>query len=143
MVPQELSDAPWWIDTALMFVMMASAGVHYFAIAREGHSVGRWLLAIGWTWLSMRFAFALVLTGNIVVNPAAIPAFLMLATGTVFVAWRSLRLNGAPPVYCLQEPDKLCQREDRIRAAIEDSYRESVIHLTHPPKKPRGDPDLH
>lgn len=142
MVPEALMDAPWYVDAVLMVIMFTAAGVHYFSIAREGHTVGRWLLAIGWTGLAIRFCYGLVTTGNVLVNPASIPFLLMLAAGTVFVAWRELRAFGAPEVYCLQEPDKLCQREDRIRSAIEESYRESVIRVTKPPREARGDPDL-
>lgn len=111
-------DAPWYVDSILMSVMIGAALVQYIWIAFKGHSVGRWLQAVGFTGLAMRMGYALYVDGNVPIASASVPFLMCLAGGTVLTAWKEILQKPLPEVHCLQEPDRLCQREDRIRAAI-------------------------
>jgi len=111
-------DAPWYVDIALATVMVLAAMSQYAWISFSGHSTERWLLAIGWTGLAGRMTYSLIVDGNVTIVLASVPFLVMIAGGTALSAWRQLIMRPPPKVQCLQEPDFLCQREDRIREAI-------------------------
>ena len=111
-------DAPWYMDLALATVMILAAMSQYAWISFSGHSTERWLLAIGWTGLAGRMTYSLAVDGNVTIVLASVPFLVMIAGGTALSAWRQLVMKPPPKIACLQEPDKLCQREDRIRAEI-------------------------
>lgn len=111
-------DAPWYVDIALATVMILAAMSQYAWISFSGHSAERWLLAIGWTGLAGRMAYSLAVDGNVSIVLASVPFLTMIAGGTALSAWRQLVMKPPPQVQCLQEPEFLCQREDRIREAI-------------------------
>jgi hypothetical protein len=111
-------DAPWYVDLVLATVMILAAMSQYAWISFSGHSTERWLLAIGWTGLAGRLAYSLIVDGNVMIALASVPFLVMIAGGTALSAWRQLVMKPPPKVQCLQEPEFLCQREDRIREAI-------------------------
>ena len=123
MVPPELIDAPWYADLLLAAVLLGAALAQYVAIAIDGHSWPRWLMAIGWSGLAARMVVALALYGNVPINVASMPFLAAVAGGTVLMAWQMIVRAGRPKVWCLQEPDQLCQREDRLREAIVHMHR--------------------
>jgi hypothetical protein len=83
MVPQGLMDAPWHIDAMLALILAGAAIAQYVAIAIDGHSFAKWLMAIGWTGLTIRFVVALTVYGNVTINTASIPFLLCIAGGTM------------------------------------------------------------
>lgn len=109
-----MMDAPWYIDYGLALVMSLAALVQYLWIARNGTSLGRWMMAIGWTGLAVRVVWGLVTEGNVAIHAASVPFLVSLAGGTVLVAWRQI-IDVEPQVNCLQKPEYRCYREDRIR----------------------------
>ena len=118
MVPQGLMDAPWHIDAMLALILAGAAVAQYVAIAIDGHSFAKWLMAIGWTGLALRFWVALAVYGNVTINTASIPFLLCVAGGTMIGVINTIVRAGHPKVWCMREPEKQCQREDRIREAI-------------------------
>ena len=107
-------DAPWYVDWILAVIMALAALVQYLWIARNGSSFGRWLMAIGWTGLATRVILGLTMTGNVQIHAASVPFLVMLAGGTVLVAWRQI-VDVERVVHCLQKPEMRCYREDRIK----------------------------
>jgi len=119
-----LTDASWHVDAVLALVMVLAACAQYICIALDGSSWPRWLLAIGWTGLSGRVLYALVMFGNVPIASASVPFLVCIAGGTVLLAWNRIIAAGQPVVHCLQEPQHLCQREDRLRAATIQMQRQ-------------------
>ena len=109
-----MMDAPWYVDIALAASMTLAALAQYLWLAKNGHSAGRWLQAIGWTGLSARVIWALVVDGNVPINAVSVPFLVALAGGTVLTAWRRI-VDIEREVYCLQKPEMRCYREDRIK----------------------------
>ena len=49
-----MTDAPIYIDAILGLMLLVAAGTQCTWIAFHGHTLGRWLQALGWAGLSVR-----------------------------------------------------------------------------------------
>jgi hypothetical protein len=110
-------DAPWYVDLAVALCLVLSAGINYTLIGMNGNSLGRWLSAVGWTGLSARMLYGLLVDGNVPIASISMPFLAMAAGGTVIGALRHMRESQAD-VKCLRDPWIKCQRSDRVEAAL-------------------------
>jgi len=82
------------LDIALGLLAAIAAIMQYWRIVvwRSFKLVlaGRWLMAIGWTVISGRFAQMLWMTGDIMISLPSLIAMMMLSSGSILVAlfWR-------------------------------------------------------
>ena len=83
-----LIDAPAWVDLLLLVVFCCTAFVQYVWIAQNGHSIGRWLQAVGWSGLIYRFTLSLMNDGNVPISSIGMAMLAMIAGGTVLTAVR-------------------------------------------------------
>lgn len=107
-------DAPPYVDLLMTIIITLTAFVQYVWIAKNGHGLGRWLQAIGWTGLSARMIYGMAVYGDLTVHAASIPFLIMVAGGTVLTAWTRI-VDTEREVFCLQKPEMRCYREDRIK----------------------------
>lgn len=110
-------NAPWWIDSVLALLFVTAAGAQFAWLGFYGHSIGRWMQALGWTGLSVRLVGDLVTGGDPHVAAVAIPFLALVSGGTAYTAIaqiRALQLD----VRCMRDPLQHCFRADRVRAAL-------------------------
>lgn len=110
----QMIDAPWYVDLMVCTLIVIAAGAQYTWIALLGHSVARWMTAIGWTGLALRMGVALAVDGNVPINALSLPFLSLIAGGTALTAWRHIVAAGDPQVNCFRDPAFRCAREDRI-----------------------------
>jgi hypothetical protein len=110
-------DAPWYADIITMLVFFSVGFFKCVNIAFLGHTLSRWLEVLGWLGLTGRFAYGLVMDGNVPVNPAAELFLLMIAAGSLRSSYLQLSTERFR-VYCIQDASKRCYREDRVHEAM-------------------------
>ena len=81
-----LLNPPWWVDLVFTMVFAFCAGVQYWWITEHGHSAGRWLQALGWTVIVLRWAYLLITQMDVHVSPIVLPALTAIAVGTIMTA---------------------------------------------------------
>lgn len=114
-----MTDAPIYIDWILASTMMIAAFVQYVWISFHGHSLGRWLQALGFTGLAIRLAWSLSSGEDPPIAAVSVPLLIFIAAGTSITAVQQMRLLWMD-VRCLQQPEHRCYREDRVRMAIRE-----------------------
>jgi hypothetical protein len=117
-------NAPPWIDGMLCVAFVTAALVQYVLIAMRGHSVGRWMQAIGWTGLAMRLMWAFITDQDPIIASISIPFLISASGGTALSAYQYMRVMAAD-VRCIQDPSQRCAREDRVMLAIREKVRHS------------------
>lgn len=110
-------DAPVYIDIMLAVVMGVCAGFQYVWLSFHGHSIGRWMQAIGWTGLCIRITWAVSSGENPPIASVSIPLLILAAGGASLTAYQQLRRLQAN-VRCMADPKFTCAREDRIKIAL-------------------------
>lgn len=110
-------DAPVHIDLILAVCLAVAAGVQYVWIGFHGHSIGRWLQAIGFTGLAIRIFWQLVNGGDPSIAAVSIPLLIFIGAGSALTAIQQMRLLWLD-VKCIQNPQHRCYRADRIKLAL-------------------------
>lgn len=110
-------DAPIYVDAILGVLLLVAATTQSIWIAFHGHSLGRWLQAIGWSGLAIRVLWSVAHGQDPPIAAVSIPLLLMAAGGATLTAVQQMRLLWMD-VRCIQRPEHRCFREDRVRAAI-------------------------
>ena len=115
-------DAPIHIDIALGVCLLIAAGVQYAWIGFHGHSVGRWLQAIGFTGLAIRIFWQVIEGGDPSIAIISIPLLIFIGSGSALTAIQQMRALWMD-VRCFQDPSKPCYRTDRIRDGLLERRR--------------------
>ena len=110
-------DAPIYVDWILGIVFLLAFLVQCVWVAFHGHSLGRWMQAIGFCGVGVRLVWSLAEGHNPQVAAISIPFLILLAGGTSLTAIQQMRMLWMD-VRCLQRPEHRCFREDRVKAAI-------------------------
>lgn len=112
-------------DLALAVLITLSALLSYIRIGFETGAlrllVPRMALGIGFTVWAMRFWYTIWIGGDVMVAPVSMVAIALICTGYSVVQVVAIRRAFAlsqHPIFCLQEPDERCHREDRVREAL-------------------------
>ena len=112
-------DAPTYVDWTLGIVFLIAFLIQCLWIAFHGHSLGRWMQAIGFCGVGVRLVWSLSAGQDPQVAAISIPFLILLAGGTSLTAIQQMRLLWMD-VRCMQQPEHRCYREDRVRDAIKE-----------------------
>ena len=110
-------DAPIYIDWILAIVMGIAACVQYVWLSFHGHSLGRWMQALGFTGLAIRIGWALSAGEDPPIAAVSVPLLMIIAAGASITAMHQMRMLWMD-VRCMQDHRHRCFREDRVKAAI-------------------------
>jgi len=112
-------DAPVYVDIALAIILAVAAGTQYVWLAFHGHSIGRWLQAIGFTGLAMRILWTVAQGQDPHIAAISIAPLCMICIGATITAVHQMR-SMLIDVRCLQNPLYPCFREDRLKKAARE-----------------------
>lgn len=117
-------------DVALAILITLSACLTYARIAFEVKTLRfpfpRAVMAVGWTMWAMRFWWSIFTDLDVIVAPISMVAIAMVASGYSAVQLLALRRAVQmlrTPIFCFQNPEIPCQREDRLKEAILEDMR--------------------
>lgn len=78
-------------DIALGFIATVAAFVGYYDVSGNCKSIPRWMIAIGWTILSLRIWMALAAYGDAPIAVISVVALSMIGVGTVLLSFTRAR----------------------------------------------------
>lgn len=110
-------DAPVHADFVLGICLAIAALVQYAWIGFYGHSIGRWLQAVGFTGMAIRLIWAVAIGDNPPIAAISIPLLIFIGAGSALTALQQMHALWLD-VRCFQDPTKPCFRADRIRLAL-------------------------
>jgi len=112
-------DAPVHIDLILGICLAIAAIVQYTWIAFHGHSIGRWLQAVGFTGLAIRIIWSIAIGNDPPIAAVSVPLLVFIGAGSALTAIQQMRLLWLD-VKCIQNPQHRCYRADRIKLAMRE-----------------------
>jgi hypothetical protein len=78
-------------DWALTVLLAAASAMSWWAIAFRGHSVGLWMVALGFSLLATRMAATLIFGGDPPISPVGIISLSLISLGWVLYVARRRR----------------------------------------------------
>lgn len=112
-------NAPVYIDAVLCLVLAIAALVNYFWLGAHGHSIGRWMQALGYTGLFLRMFIDIIYGNDPHISVAAIAPLTFVAVGSAVTAIQQMRILWAD-VHCFRDPKFRCYRVDRVKMALRE-----------------------